>query len=178
MKIVNDREQFLNSLDLKDKYCAEIGVFRGDFSKMILKKDPIYLYLVDPFAVSERTYGTIEDLPVSYSTDWDYLYVKQRFKFDHRVIIKRDYSYDLVKTIQDNYFDFIYIDACHLYEDVKQDLNQWLPKLKTGGIMAGHDYIENYKDHVGKAVREFCKENNFEMFLFNEQGGDWALRII
>lgn len=175
MKIVNSRQDFLNSLDLKDKYCAEIGVFRGDFSKMILEKNPLYLYLVDPFEHSLDTYEGGK-LTTAYSDVDDYILVRQRFKDDKRVTVLKYYSFDIVKTFSDNYFDFIYHDASHLYKDLKRDLREWLPKLKEGGIMAGHDYTENYKDHVGRAVDEFCKEHNFEMFLFNQQGGDFALR--
>jgi len=176
MQIVNTRQDFLNLLDLRDKYCAEIGVYRGDFSELILKQNPIYLYLIDPFETSQRTYGSINDLPVAYSTNDDWLFVKHRFNYDNRVVVKRSYSYDIVGTIKDNYFDFIYIDACHLYEDVKQDLEQWFPKLKKGGVMAGHDMIEQYQDHVTKAVKEFINKTGMKLFLFNKNGGDWALK--
>ena len=175
MKIVNDRQEFLNSLDLKDKYCCEIGVFRGDFSKMILEKNPLYLYLVDPFDVGGKKYKS--GLSTAYTTNEDYLLVKERFKYDHRVVIKRDYSYDLVKTIKDNYFDFLYLDASHLYDDVLQDLYQWYPKMKKDSWICGHDYIDNNDDFgVIEAVDKFCDLYNFEMFLFNQQGGDFALK--
>jgi hypothetical protein len=175
MQIVNDRQEFLNALDLKDKYCVEIGVFRGDFSKMILEKNPLYLHLVDPFEHNQETYGP-GGLTTAYSDGDDLRIVKARFKDDKRVVVLKYFSYEVVNWYSDNHFDFIYHDASHLYKDLKKDLNQWLPKLKEGGIMAGHDYTENYKDYVGKAVDEFCKEHNFEMFLFNQQGGDFALR--
>jgi len=175
MKIVNDRQEFLNALDLTDKYCVEIGVFRGDFSKMILEKNPLYLYLIDPFEHSLETYGEGQ-ITTAYSDEEDFSLVRKRFENDHRVKVLKYYSFDIVSTFQDNYFDWIYHDGSHLYKDLKRDLIEWLPKLKEGGIMAGHDYTENYKDAVGRAVDEFCVEYNFEMFLFNQQGGDFALR--
>ena len=36
----------------------------------------------------------------------------------------------------------MYIDARHDYESVKEDLEHWLPKVKLGGIVAGHDYVD------------------------------------
>ena len=178
MKTVNDRQEFLNSLDLKDKYCVEIGVFRGDFSKMILEKNPLYLYLVDPFEHSLETYEGGR-LTTAYSDEEDYQIVLNRFKNEienHRLFVVRAYSYNVAKYYSNAMFDFIYHDASHLYKDLKNDLEQWLPKLKENGLMCGHDYTDNYKDHVGRAVDEFCAEHNFEMFLFNQQGGDFALR--
>ena len=121
MKIVNNRQEFLNSLDLKDKYCVEIGVFRGDFSKMILEKNPLYLYLIDPFEHSLETYEGGK-LTTAYSDKEDFSLVRERFKNDHRVKVLKYYSHDIVSTFQDNYFDWIYHDASHLYKDLKRDL--------------------------------------------------------
>jgi len=176
MTIVNSREEFLNALDLKDKYCVEIGVFRGDFSKMILDKNPLYLYLVDPFEINETKYKS--GLTTAYSTNEDWLYVKQRFKNDKRVVVKRSYSYDLVKTISDDYFDFIYHDASHLEKDLKRDLVEWLPKMKKGGIIAGHDMIEDREFGVVESVTDFCNHFGWKLFLYNKDGGDWALKNI
>jgi hypothetical protein len=176
MKTVNDRQEFLNSLDLTDKYCAEIGVFRGDFSKMILEKNPLYLYLIDPFRVNEEKYKS--GLTTSYSDREDWLLVKKRFEFDKRVVILRDYSYDAVKTIKDQYFDFVYLDASHLKKDVKRDLYEWLPKVKENGIIAGHDMVDVEDFGVIEAVEEFCNHYGWMVFLYNKQGGDFALRKI
>lgn len=58
-------------------------------------------------------------------------------------------SIEASKTFDDNSLDFVFIDASHEYEDVKNDISVWLPKVKRGGILAGHDY-----DYVKKAVDE------------------------
>jgi hypothetical protein len=53
------------------------------------------------------------------------------------------------KFYQDNSISFIYIDASHEYEYVKNDIHTWYPKVKTGGIIAGHDYgLESVKNAV------------------------------
>ncbi len=50
-------------------------------------------------------------------------------------------SEEACKHFDDEFFDLVYIDAQHDYEDVKQDIKLWLPKVKKGGVIAGHDYL-------------------------------------
>lgn len=54
---------------------------------------------------------------------------------------------------EDNSLDFIFIDASHEYEDVKNDILCWKNKVKKNGIISGHDYTENWKG-VKRAVNE------------------------
>lgn len=70
------------------------------------------------------------------------------------------YSLDAVSNYEDNSLSFVFIDGSHQYEDVKADLLAWLPKVKSGGILSGHDYTN--VEHVGvyKAVGEVLGHNN------------------
>jgi len=66
-------------------------------------------------------------------------------------------SLEAVHQFEDRSLDFVFIDASHEYEDVKQDICAWMPKVKYGGVIAGHDYYleqENYFPGVKKAVDE------------------------
>ena len=74
---------------------------------------------------------------------------------------------------EDQSLDFVFIDASHEYEDVKKDIEAWLPKIKTGGILAGHDYYVGNVDYfpgVKKAVNE-CLSNiqtSEDCFIFRK----------
>lgn len=46
-----------------------------------------------------------------------------------------------VKHFEDEFFDLVYIDASHWYDDVVKDIECWLPKVKKGGYLSGHDYV-------------------------------------
>lgn len=48
-------------------------------------------------------------------------------------------SNDAAQFMRDATFDLIFIDADHSYHAVLQDVRAWLPKVKPGGILCGHD---------------------------------------
>ena len=49
---------------------------------------------------------------------------------------------EAAEKFEDESFDLVYIDASHWYKDVVKDIELWLPKVKKGGYLAGHDYKE------------------------------------
>ena len=67
--------------------------------------------------------------------------------------ILRGCSPDMARTFKDGSLDLVWIDADHSYEAVKLDIASWLPKVKAGGIIAGHDYTPHYPG-VMQAVQE------------------------
>lgn len=62
-------------------------------------------------------------------------------------------SLEAAKNYADESLDFVFIDASHDYENVKKDVEAWLPKIKKGGILGGHDYF-NERDAVKQVVDE------------------------
>jgi len=60
---------------------------------------------------------------------------------DYVTIIKEN-STTAYKRFEDNSIDFLFIDGDHTYEGCKNDIKLWFPKVKTPGIIAGHDYTE------------------------------------
>jgi hypothetical protein len=66
-------------------------------------------------------------------------------------------SLEAVKKFKDESLDFVFIDASHEYGDVRDDIIAWYPKVKQGGIIAGHDYYHDEYDWfpgVKRAVNE------------------------
>ncbi|CAB9507124.1 expressed unknown protein [Seminavis robusta] len=51
-------------------------------------------------------------------------------------------SVDAAPLFQDSYYDYVYLDARHDYCAVKEDIDAYWPKLRPGGILAGHDFID------------------------------------
>lgn len=183
MITVQSREEFLNELNKhlpKDCYAIELGVLYGDFSKMILDIiNPLVLVLVDPYRIGEKKYlGSLDYLSTEYSNEDQYQNIVRKFETEilsGQVEILRKTSFEAVKDVYLKY-DFSYHDSSHLYEDIKKELNEWLPKVKPDGLICGHDYMDFEGFGVKQAVNEFITEHDFEMIIYNENGGDWALK--
>ena len=133
---------------------AEVGVAEGNFSNDLLSDGKLStLYSVD-------LWGTIEGVTGdgNFPQEWhdkNYESAKQKLeKFGKRSIILRGMSVKMAEHIEDGSLDAVYLDAAHYKEGVKADLEAWYPKVKSGGIVAGHDYL-NLDYGVFEAVGEF-----------------------
>lgn len=72
----------------------------------------------------------------------------------------RKTSLEAAKLYDDESLDAVFLDASHKYEDIKLDMVAWYPKVKKGGIFAGHDYHPSWSGVVD-AVNEFFPNNDF-----------------
>ncbi len=169
-----DRRRFVLKLTARGSVCAEIGVWRGDFSAQILRTvRPAKLHLVDPWvfmtgeAYGEARYG---GKVAADQNAMDRLYeeVVQRFAgpiADGVVEVHRCGSEAAADLFQDGYFDWVYVDGNHLYEFVSADLELYGPKVRDGGLLAGDDYgVQGWwEDGVTRAVDEFVAGRGYEV---------------
>jgi hypothetical protein len=118
---------------------VEIGVFKGQFSKHILENWDGKLYLIDPWRGVENYIDSSNHLnhPTAYLDA-----MKSIEGFEDRAIMIRCLSTQAVELFEDESLDFVYIDGNHAYDYVKEDMELWFPKLKKGGLFAGHDYLK------------------------------------
>jgi hypothetical protein len=145
---------FMLRLMPKNSVVAEIGVFKGQFSAEILDiTKPSQLHLVDLWPNKPiQSGGQMLNCYDAYQS------VQHRFKNEieqNKVVLHRELSAYASQEFENEYFDWIYIDAGHHYEAVKTDLACWYPKVKTGGLITGHDYTEKPQHGVFQAVNEF-----------------------
>lgn len=146
-----NRIEMLEYLDVKG-VGIEIGTLRGLFAGQILENANLSeFHIVDCWKVLPKE--EYEDYQKYDQAKWDSIYegVKRKFSKNKEVQIHKGKSVPMSKNFPNEYFDFIYIDANHSYEGVLADIKAWLPKLKKGGVIAGHDYD---LDSVKKAVFE------------------------
>lgn len=150
---------------------VEVGVWKGQFSNFLLSNwKGKKLFSVDPWR-SFSTEEYIDDMNISQK-EFDSIHdgVKNLLsKYGDRSEIVRNDSVNASKGFEDNSLDFAYLDGRHHYEGVKEDIEYWYPKVKKGGILCGHDYLNTIigETHFGvkDAVDEFATANNFKVLV-------------
>lgn len=148
---------------------AEIGVYKGEFARQIMLKYQGVVHLVDPWVGEYEGLGPHEP--------WEQIYeacLRNMAGFVDKIYIKRGMSVDIAEGIADHSLDFAYIDADHVYESVRKDIQAWYPKIRPGGILSGHDYLNRGRYPVSgglgvnRAVDEFVMKNNLILNLTGE----------
>lgn len=147
---------------------AEIGVAEGWYSAKVMELGQVTkLYGVDPYT-AHRGY-----IDYTRQTTYDRLKTKAHERLDKYSNYKfiEAFSMDAVKQFKDNSLDFVYIDADHSYAAVTEDILEWSKKVRSGGIIAGDDYIRSSRDKryydVIRAVDDYVTNNNIpELFIY------------
>jgi hypothetical protein len=158
--------------------CAEVGVWKGDLSKQVLNSGLVCkYYMVDPWKAEFNQFEyasalapdssmmpkgsyicTMGQGTVLTQPELEAVYEELRSEvrqFGDKAQLLRMPSVEAARGIPDNSLDFVFIDGIHLYENVKQDIETWIPKVKYHGIIAGHDYHKKQWPGVVAAVEEF-----------------------
>lgn len=167
---MDTREELLNLLP-KNSIGVEIGVFRGEFSDIILEiVNPNKLYLIDPW-IGTINSGDKNGENMQYINGDNYYndVILPKYKNDERVNVIKSYSKELL-NFEDDFFDWGYIDGDHTYDGVKFDLELLRNKIKNGGIILGHDYIKPRFTGVVMAVNEFCDKYNLSIKYITKDG--------
>lgn len=131
----NQLAKFMGEMGFK--VGVEIGVMKGEFSQVLCHSIPrLKLKMIDPWVRFSRRY------PTERMEGFMRRAQQKTMGFDVELIRKG--SLEAVKDVSNGSLDFIYIDQLHEFDPVMMDLIQWIPKVKSGGIISGHDYSNVY----------------------------------
>ncbi len=125
---------------------AEVGVRDGFFSEVLLSIWRGRLLLsIDAW----REFGTDEYLDRSNvaQTEHDNNLKATRDRLERygtRSQVHKALSVEFAETLMPASLDFAYLDARHDFEGVTEDLEAWADKVRPGGILCGHDYVDGF----------------------------------
>ena len=128
------------------KVIAEVGVCVGHTAVEVLHENKLLYYLMIDI----------------WRDDTKYKLMLENFA-SPVVEIRREDSIEALGRIDDESFDFIYIDTFHTYEQCKRETLGWIKKVRRGGVLAGDGY--GYKDGVKRAVHEIFSKDQININL-------------
>lgn len=147
---------------------AELGVFTGDFAKIINQAFPDRkLYLFDTFEGFDKRDVKTELEKGFSSGEQDFSgtcveLVLSKMKNKKNCIVKKGFFPETANGITDTYA-FVSID-CDLYEPAYSGLNYFYKNLNHGGYILLHDYNNACYVGIKSALRKFSKENTVPYF--------------
>ncbi len=144
--------------ELGYKVGAEVGVQKGVNALMILQKNPgLKLFCIDPW----EPYGRMGQ----FRQDRNFKHTKDRLRPYNAIYIRKK-SMDALADIPDSSLDFVYIDGLHDFDNVMMDIIGWSKKVRSGGIVSGHDYINLHGCGIIPAVNAYIQGHTiFQWFI-------------
>lgn len=132
---------------------VEVGVERGVYSEVLCQQNPgVRLFCVDAW----KAYRGYRDHVDQLKLDRFFEETRARLAAYPRTTLIRKFSLEAAKDFTDGELDFVYLDGNHSFPSVAADLAAWSPKVRAGGIIAGHDYVLHRwpnQIHVVQAVK-------------------------
>jgi hypothetical protein len=174
LRATPNRRYFLFDFPI-DSVCAEIGVFRGRWTRHILEVTrPRELHLIDAWW---ELYGDFFPDWGSY-TEFGHLATRRAYEDTQRVVsdsappgtkVETHVGDDcaILETFADGYFDWVYLDTSHTYEDTLKELDVLSRKVKQTGFISGDDWLDDddpqaeWNGGCGVAIYDFCLANNW-----------------
>ena len=151
--------------DRRELVGVEIGVCGGEHALSLLKTlDHKKIYLIDPYEM----YEDYSEGQAHYGVDQANLTVAETSAkkilrdYQNLVVWVKDFSKNAIKKIEEP-LDYVYIDGNHAYEYVVDDIRNYFPLIKSGGVIGGHDFYNGFQsehDGVISAVCEFAIKTN------------------
>jgi hypothetical protein len=177
MQTLKTREDILKLLP-KNIKIAELGIFKGEFSELIMKNvQPNEFFLVDLFSGNIAS-GDKDGNNISFANMGNvFIDLQDKYINIASVKIVKNFSHVFLESLEDNYLDAVYIDAEHSYSAVKRELELSRKKIKNNGFIMGHDYQKGVWDGVILAVDEFCKMYNLQINYLTEDNAPSFLII-
>jgi predicted O-methyltransferase YrrM len=147
---------------------AEVGVFQGEHAEALCRAVPgLKLICVDrwePYPVERAPGYTRRPAPgkhmLIYRKSHEAREIALARLAPHNCKILRAESLEAAARVKDASLDFVYLDADHRLEAIAADLEAWVPKVRRGGVVAGHDYEDHAAtpfNGVGQALKDYTR---------------------
>jgi predicted O-methyltransferase YrrM len=155
---------------------AEIGVYAGDHARMLLGVLNLQrLYLIDPYNPDDPDFAghCKPKLPAAKEI------AHRELKLWEAIIRWYEVTSDQAVHTITELLDFVYIDGNHSYDYVRRDIDNYLPLVRPGGFIGGHDYMMRGTPEISvkAAVDDYVAEHNLTLHVSEGQYPEWWIRL-
>lgn len=141
---------FLKKAAESSENVVEVGSWKGRSTKALLEGCKGTVTAVDHFQGSDDYRDST--LSIARAEPIYDIFMKNVGRYPNLVTLKMG-SDEAAEQIPEQSVDMVFIDSDHRYEQVKAEIDRWLPKVRPGGILCGHDYADGWPG-VRRAVEE------------------------
>ena len=173
------RVPFVHTVLPKGGVGAELGVFKGRFSPVLLRESQATcLHLIDPWYLltptwhwgrgDRSTVNALRRILKRWRPEIEAGRIKVHVGDDRQVLA----------SFPDHCLDWVYLDSSHAYEHTAEELRLLHRTVKPGGVIAGDDWQPDpaHKHHgVHRAVTEFAAAEGYDVVYANESDQQWAI---
>lgn len=141
---------------------AEIGVRKGKYTRALCKANPnLHMLCVDPWAAYAVHYPQERQ---------DKIYEECLKTLDgYNITIIRKTSMEAVKDIPLESLDFVYIDGNHKFDYVMEDIIHWAKRVRSGGIIACHDFHYGSNVDVVEAIKAYTRAHHIDPWYVTKE---------
>jgi len=154
----------LSYLASKSKDVVEIGSWKGRSTKVLLESCKGTVYAVDHWNGTETDNSNLAAFGLNVYEE----FIKNVGHYSNLKVLRGD-SIKMANQFNGQKADMIFIDAGHTYEEIKADIEAWLPKCSK--IICGHDYTDGYPGVIKAVNEKFGKPNLIDSLWWIELGG-------
>ncbi|HEX7599899.1 MAG TPA: class I SAM-dependent methyltransferase [Polyangia bacterium] len=175
----DNRFQALKPFLRENAVAAELGVLKGDLSRLLVRDlKPAKIHLVDPWYLQGPEWSWEHG---DRSTVHALIGILKDFESElarGQVVLNIAFDQDFLAALPDAYFDWVYLDTTHEYQQTKLELQLFQKKVKPSGVIAGDDWRPDptHPHHgVYKAVQELIAEGQYEILYADTQNLQWVI---
>lgn len=159
---------------------AELGVFKGNFSEVLLNlTNPKELHLIDPWYFLSANWDWAGGNQSTVDALCKVLKSNKKNINEKKVFVHIQEDLIVLNEFPDGYFDWIYLDSTHQYEHTVAELELIQKKIKVTGVICGDDWQPDFKHRhhgVFKAVNEFCDKYQYKIIYANDRNLQWFIQ--
>jgi predicted O-methyltransferase YrrM len=147
---------------------VEIGSYAGESTK-IFANHFREVITIDPY-LNDYDLNDITCYHMDLNKVYE-LFIENTKNYENIRLIKKT-SDEAINDLEGQFFDFIYIDGIHTYEQVSKDIDNYKPLIKSGGFIGGHDYHSVWEGVVNSVNEKLGNPDK------TFQDTSWIIKII